>query len=298
MGFGLSFGSSKQKSSTTENKNETTTQQQASNSNTQANTTANTNTAQTGSTANTGTSATNQTQTNVGTTQQTGAQTGVTQNFDSTTLAGLQSLVQQLTGSAGAGAANDTLSSQVANLGKFNAEDYVAGVKSSAQATADQNLDSAIGTTQAGIGGTESTNSAAALLGNRLRTDSASSVAGQVAQAQQTAAGISQGNVAAAQGAVNSQQSFLSTLLDALKGGTATTTATSTGGTTTSGTSNTSGSTSTNEAGTSASNTDTGSTSNVSTIIDQLLNGTSTDIGTDSSTTTGKKSGGGFSLGF
>ena len=65
----------------------------------------------------------------------------------------------------------------------FNVEEFVKGIMTQAGNTVQNQLDESINLTEADIGGTQGTNSAAALLANRLGTDAASQLAGIEAQA-------------------------------------------------------------------------------------------------------------------
>lgn len=65
----------------------------------------------------------------------------------------------------------------------FNVEEFVKGIMTQANNTVGNQLEESINLTESDIGGTQGTNSMAALLANRLGTDAASQLAGIEAQA-------------------------------------------------------------------------------------------------------------------
>jgi hypothetical protein len=292
--FGISFGAKKSKTNelATINKDVTTNQSQTSN---QAQSTTGTQaTSQTGSTTSTGAS-TNTAATQTAEQQQQ-TQQGTTKNFSDQTFAGLDAAVNSmLGGSAASDAAKAASTGALTQLGSFNIDDYVNGIVGSAKADSQTVIDETKHGYESNIGGTAATNSAAALLTSRLQNDQAAKLAGITSNAQATGAGILQANVDAAAKQQGADNTILGQLSEILKGGTTSTTGTSTG--TTTGSQNTAGANTTSEAGTSASNTNTQTTQDVLTQIQQLLQGTENTNGTTNTTTKKTDFGGGFSLG-
>ena len=169
----------------------------------------------------TGTSATTQTQTG-STTQkndqasttdtdqnQSGTQTQNTSRLDSTTLATLTQQVQSLLGSAGAGkkAVDAQLGNVSSTANAFDPKAYVKGIMAAATSNANDTLDSGVNALKSNIGAGGDTNSAAALLENKLRNSTNASLAGVKSQATADASSI--------QSSQSSQISSLGTASDA-----------------------------------------------------------------------------------
>lgn len=201
MAFGLSFGmnKSKSKSSSTTAIDKTETGSEATNGVKSSS----------GTTTNTGSSST---QTNQNTNQNTNNNTTGTQqstqtttNFSDSVLGGLESAVSQLLGGG-----NPVLSSN------FNKDQFVADGVAAAQNRVDSDLSSSLNSMYDSFGGRDDQNSMATLLANRARGDAAAQVAGVRGQLTGQAEEIARGNYMANAG---TQQNYLNSVLDALKGG-------------------------------------------------------------------------------
>lgn len=277
MGFGLSFGAKKQSSKTKSDitKLETTNQQQSGTQTTTGNTTQNT----TGNT--TGQSTTQQ----AGTSNQVGTQTGTTQQktqqFSDETLGGLEGEVSRLFGASPHGP-----------VGNFDPEAFVSGGLASARATQEDQLDTSIGALYDSVGGSASTNSAVALLTNKLRGDAAANLAGIEGNLNAQANEIQRSNVLAGNTIDATQQGFLTSLLGALKGGVASTTGTEQQNTTNAGTTSQTGATQTAEQTSQQQQ----QTQALVQALNQILTGTVNTVGHEDSKTKGKSAGGGLSL--
>lgn len=224
----------KSKTSTNEMKN-TTAEQAASSQSTQSQV---------------GTSAQTQTGTQVGTSTQTGSQTstgtqtsatqGVVKDTQTSQMQGTTSLFdsrvmdtlnQQILGQLGTapGVASDALTGRlsqvVAQAGQpeFDVNRYVSGIADAATAATQSDLESRINSTLSSVGASETGNSMAALLGNRMRNDASASLAGTIsnayAQGEQIRAAQQESltqQIGALSGDIGNQ---LTALLDAAKGG-------------------------------------------------------------------------------
>lgn len=279
MAFGISFGSKKEKGSTTTNVNKTETQDQ-----TQTGTQTTT-----GLTQQSGTSAT-QTQ---GATTQSGATTGSTIGQQTTTqqatqfsepvLSSLESTVQSLLG---------TLPGAPSQMeGTFDHDQFVQGGVDAASSKIQGDLESSLNSIFDNFGGRDDQNSMATLLANRGRSDAQASIAGVRSQLEGQAQEIEKNRFLANLQGVGQQEGFLTQVLDALKGGRAATTGETQTAEQTAGTSQQAGTTTGSET------TQTAQTQLQQTIeqLLQHLNGTTTTVGTEA--TKSKGSSGGFGLG-
>jgi hypothetical protein len=297
-GLGFSFGTNKQtqKSATDITKN-TTTDQSQSQVGIQSGTTSTTGSqSQTGQTASSGTSTTTQAggTTSTGATSQQQQQT--TQLFDDPTLKGISGAVAQLLSHIGLGTAASAAGA--GSLGAFDPAKFVSQGMEAARSSQQGKLDESINGLMDSVGGTANTNSMTALLANRMRGDAAANLAGIDAQLTGQGQEIARSNVLAGNQIDSTQNQFLAQLLDALKGGAATTSGQVAGTQVQSGTTAQTGTTATAESGTSAqqqtSQQDT--TTTLINLLNTLLHGTENTVGTENTTGTTKKSGGGMSL--
>lgn len=292
MAFGLSFGSNKQKVDQTQTTSGTQTQNQTQTGTNTTSGTTSTNSSTTGSQSSTGTqsNATSGTSSTTGTT--TGTSTQTTSQFDQGTLSGLTGAVQDLLGSVmGNRGTVDTSA-----LSGFNPGDFVSGGMANAKAIAQASLDDNINQLISGVGGTPGTNSATALLANKLRNDTSASLAGTEANLNAQAQEIVRQNIATGQSVQNSQNDFLSNLLGALRGGNVTTTGTE-AQTTAQNTQNQQISDTRNAENTNtSSNTNSTQVQNLIETLNQILSGTTTTNEVTNLKGTTSKSGGGLSL--
>lgn len=272
--FGISFG--KNKSRDTMHTTTSGTQNQSGTN--QTTTTGSSSTTGSQSSQSSGSSTTTQ-----GTTG-TSTQTVTTSNFGQSALTAIDSkigdfITQMLGGGAGGAAAS--------SLGSFDADKFIADTMASAtQSTQDQVGEGIRGVTSS-IGGNASENSASALLANRIANAGAASLAGVRANAEQTAQNIITSRAQTLAAAEQGGQNALAQILNAIKGGTSTTTGSSTNGQTTTA------STNTNESTNQQSQSNTNTTQSALEIIQQLLTTNQVQDGTQTSS----KSGGGLSLG-
>lgn len=288
MALGLSFGTNKTKTNQTStvDKTETTNQvQDGTKSSTGT-------TSTTGSTSQTGTTTGSQQQSSTTDTKQTGTTTGQTSQssslFSDPVLSSLEDAVQALLG--------QTMGGVKTTVGDFDPMSFVQNGLAAARSTAEGDLASQINQTISATGGSTSNNSMAALLANRLRTDTASQLAGVEANLNSQAQSIVRDNTLAANTIDATQQGFIANLLSALKGGTATQTGTEAQQTATSGSQQNTGATATSEQSSQQQNTQSTQTTQMLEIIQQLLSGTTRTQGTETTTGTTSKSGGGLSL--
>lgn len=280
MAFGLSFGASVKKGSSTTDVNKTETQNQ-----TQTGVQATQ-----GSTTTSGTSATQTAQNTTGATtnQQatTGTQTQQQQStlFSAPVLSSLESTVQSLLG---------TIPNQPATQGgTFDHAAFVNQGVEAAQAATQGELESSLNGIFDNIGGRDDQNSMSTLLANRARSDAAASVAGVRSQLEGQAQAIDSSRFQNNLAGVGQQEGFVSQVLAALKGGTATTT----GATQTA--ENTAGGTQQQQAttGTSATQQSTQELVNQITAMLQTLQGTTNTVGTEHTKTKDTSIGGGAAL--
>lgn len=288
MGLGLSFGSSKQKSTTdsTINKNETTNQTQNQTQN-QTGTSSSTQTS-TGSTQTSGTTATKNTGATTNTAVGTSAETQKSTSFSDMILGALESSTLN--------ALNAANQAQVDTNVAFDRNSFVEGGVASAAAAQQAQLEQSLNGLFDSTGGTASGNSMAALLANRLTGDAAANIAGVRSNLEGQATEIERNNIATALAGAQQTQGFAAQLLSALKGGATT----ATGQTATSqqqaGTSQQVGEQQQAQSQTQQSTTQQDTTQQLVSIINSLLSGNTQTQATEHSKTTGKKSGGGIGL--
>lgn len=284
MAFGISFGSKKNKSSSTTNVNKTET-------GTQVESGAKTSTGvttSTGSTSTTGsqTGSTTQTGTTSGTTtgQQTSQQTST--QFSDSILSGLESAVASMFGaipSPGATAFDS----------EFDHDKFVAAGMDAATNRITTDLNAGLNTMFDQIGGRDDDNSMVTLLANRARGDAESQLAGIFSNLEAQGRGIERENFLANLQGANVQQGFMGTLLNALKGGVASTTGAlqtqeaTTGTSTQAGTSNLA----TSEQSVSSQR----QVQQLAELLNNILASTMNTVGTE--TTKGKNKESGFGLG-
>lgn len=281
--FGLSFGTSKEKTNQTQTVDQTVAGTQNTSGTQNQNTTSQSNTASTGTSSTS--QATDQTQNTTGKT----ATTGVTQNFDAKTLEALggnigQFISQILGGSSGGADAK-------AALGTFDPEKFINDtMKAATASTADQVGQATRGVTSL-VGGNASENSMSALLDAKINNDASASLAGVNAKAQSDAQAIQATRAGTLNQIDTSHGNTLSQVLDAIKGGTQTTSqdqsqvgSTGTTGTNTA-TTNTSEQSSTQQS------------QQLIDIINQLVNSNQHTTGTTNVAGTTSKTSGGLSLG-
>lgn len=109
--------------------------------------------------------------------------------YSSDILASLDSLLKSTFAAGGAEMATDALQGRLMQIEQqavapqFDVNNFVSGIASAAGAEIQNDLDSKINTMLSATGSSESGNSMAALLGNKLRNDAAASMAGVVSQA-------------------------------------------------------------------------------------------------------------------
>lgn len=282
--FGLSFGASKEKTNQTQTIDQTVAGTQNTSSNQNQTTTGTSKTQSTG-TSTTGTSS-DQTQNTTGVQKQT----GVTTNFDAKTLEALGGNIGEFINKIlGSGAASPDAATK--ELGSFNPEDFINKTMAAAQAsTADQVGQATRGVTSL-IGGNADENSMTALLDAKIKNDAAANLGGVAAKAQSDAQAIEAQRAGVVSGAGASASNALAQVLNALKGGTQTTTADTTNVAST-------GTTGTNTSTTNTSeNSSTQQSQQLIDIINQLVNSNQHTTGTTNVNGTTTKKGGGFSLG-
>lgn len=293
MGFGISFGKNKTKTNETStvDKTETTNQTQTGTQNTQtsgsSNTSSQQNTQQSTSDRNiqTGTAGQQSSQQ-----QQT---TNTSQSLSSGVLAGAEDVIASLFQSIQGG--NAALNSAISNAAAFDANQFVTDAVSAATAAGDFDTTSQIGQLTSAVGGTAATNSQTALLQNQLVNQNAANIAGVRSQAGATAAGIQNQNLQAISNAQASNP--VTALINSIRGGLTTETGT---GTTTGQTqqqTSTAGANTGTQSGTSTGSESTQTVQSVLEQLQQILSGTTRTQGTETTTGTSKKSGGGLSLG-
>ena len=216
MILGLSFGRRRQRSTqdTTVARDETMsgTQQQASTGLQQSTSSSTSAGTQTSTNATDMTTRTNQSQTDRGT-QTT---RGTTTTMDAGSTAELSSAVQRILSGGITDANIASLSNMIADSTGFNTEAMVANVVSAARNRGEQDLQERNAVIQSAVGGTDTSNSMAALLAQRGRNDLEANIAGVTAQAIAQAEGIRNQNLTAAagaQGAIADQAAALGSVL-------------------------------------------------------------------------------------
>jgi hypothetical protein len=294
MAFGISFGSNKSKTDQKKTIDQTETTNQSgseatagSKATTSASQSASTQTAQ-------------QASTQQGTTTATSANQGsqVQESIRRLFSTGIQDELEGLTGSL-LGSAQATEESRIAGraaLEGFDADKFVAGGLDRATSRINSQLDEALGSMFSAIGGTSGSNSAAALLANRLQGDAASELAGVEGQLTGQAQEILRQNLGTGESFSQGSNQFLTSLLGVLRGGVESTAtqAQSTG-------------TETNQQATQQSGTQTSAQQTQQTQVQQVmetmmqavvkaLSGTNTTTGTETLKGKTTERGGGFSL--
>lgn len=296
MGFGLSFGTSKTNTTQNTNYNKATTGTQSGTENTSSTNTSNTTGSQNTSGSTTGTQQQQQQNSSSGSTTNQNTSTGAQSSFSAGTASDIETSIRNLLGGIGAG--GSTIADATAKLNSFDPAKFISDTVAGAKGTIQSNLDASTGQLFDNIGGTSSTNSMAALLAGRLNNDAASSLAGVQSQAESTAAGIEQGNLAGTVGAITSQQGLAPALIQALKGGNVTSSQSDLAQQIQALTGANTGTTSSSEQSQQDQTSSSSTIATLTQLIQQLMNTTGTETGTSNSTGTEKKSGGGFSLGF
>lgn len=235
-GVGSLFGSNGSKEKTVSNSSleqavSGTTQSTGTQSGT---TTAQQSESQTGSTQSAQQTSTNQSTTGVS----TGTQTGTTSNYSAAVLSDLDKLLRTSLNSGNVQDANVALGDRLAQVQSlaaqpaFDVNAYVSGITKAAAAASQGDVESRVNGMLSATGGSESGNSMAALLGNRIRSDAQASLAGTVASATAQGQQLQQ----AQQESLSSQilslsggvTGVLNDLLGAAKGGQTSSTAAST----------------------------------------------------------------------
>jgi hypothetical protein len=160
---------------------------------------------------------------------QTQNTTGTESRLDAQTRALLQKQVQGLLGSASNGV--NSVNRQLTDFNKtsFDPTAFVNGITQAATSTAMGQQESDINQLEAGTGGTTGTNSAAALLANKIRTNTASQIAGVRSSATAQAQQIVGQRAQTAAGLSSSLNDSIGGMLQLLEGAGATTTNSSTG---------------------------------------------------------------------
>jgi type VI protein secretion system component VasK len=153
--------------------------------------------------------------------QQAQSQTATTTLLNDATQKGLQTAIDNLF--AGLGSDRASIESGMGKMNEFDPVAYVNGIMQAARSDASSNLDQSLNTMFSNVGGTEGTNSMAALLSNRARNATAANLAGINSQAQAAAGDQVRQNFTAGQGAMANFRELLPQLASILKGATATT---------------------------------------------------------------------------
>lgn len=203
MAFGLSFGKNKSKTDQTKTVNSTESRSETGASQTEASKSSTANTQQTSSQQQTQTGTQTGTSNTTGTGQTSQIQESIRQLFSDQTLGQLDQLTQGLLTQQGA--AN-------AELNAFDKDAFIAGGLGRAESRVESQLDEALGSMFSAIGGTSGTNSAAALLEQRMQTQAADELAGVESQLTATAEEIGRTNTATG-------NQFLDSILGSLRGG-------------------------------------------------------------------------------
>lgn len=298
MAFGISFGKKKSSTNETTNIDKTTTTAEQQSGTTQSTQTQTGTTNTQGQTASQGQSVNTQTTDNTVTGTTGGQQSSITQQFSDDVLAGLDSAVLSAIGQAfGTNGAGNALSSSIQGLGDFNAEDFInKGLAAAATAQANQVGEFTRGAAS-GIGGTADTNSMVALLQQRAQNESATALGGVYSDLTARAAEIENQRVSALSGATGTEQNALAQILYALKGGVSATEGTTAEQTSQNQTGTNVGLTETSEQSQTAQQQQTQQTTQLLEIIQQLLSGTSREVGTENTVGKTKSGGGGLRLG-
>lgn len=224
--LGLSFGSKKQSGTQDTTTNQTTNLTGSQTQNTSSSGTTNTSTTQTGTQSQSGRTSGQTTQ------NQTQSQQGSTSSSGITTSLG-QDVIDALTSTVGNVLGGGITESNIANLsnmiagrtgaGAFNADQFVSDSVEAARNRGEQTLQEQGSAFASGVGGTAETNTMAALLAQRGRSDLESNLASIRANAEATANQIQNQNLATAVEAQSGVAGIGAALVEALKGGQTTT---------------------------------------------------------------------------
>lgn len=295
MAFGISFGSKKQSSESLSNVNRDTT---LSGSQTTSGTQAQ---SQSGTTSSTGMSSTTQTggttssQKTTGT--ETGRQTGTSTTLSADIQAGLSDKIKSILAGGVTDSALASLSNAISGrVDSFNPDAAVAGIVAGARNRGEQTLQEQNSAFAARAGGTATTNSMAALMAQRGRNDLEASIAGIQGDAMMKAQQVANQNLTSAAGAQGQVADIATQLAGTLKGATTTSDMTSL----TSQIQSLLGDQATKSASSTAQQQQEQTTmTQLLTQLSQVLsNQKESVVGTESTTSKGKTSGGGLSLGF
>jgi len=294
MAFGISFGKNSTKTDSTTTVNKTENRDESGTQSTAGAKSSST----TGSQSSSGTSdsTTSQQNTNSGQTTGTGSQVeqSIRELFSSGIMGNLEAAAQRLLGTV-----EDSVSRTAAGmnqLGGFDPQQFVAQGMEGATGRIDSQLDEAVGSLFSSIGGTSGSNSAAALLEQRLQSDAASQLAGIESQLTAQGQDILRQNITASQGLGNSQNALLDSILGVLRGATETTTGTSE---TTTSEATTGTQTQTGQQSTATQQDTTTQQDTVETMLEQILKtltGTVNTQGTENTKGKVTEKGGGFGL--
>lgn len=288
MAFGLSFGGNKKKIDTlsTINRNESGTQTGTESTNSTQTSNNQTNSSTTGSQ----TSAQQQTNASqqASTQQGTQATDNISRLFGAETFESLDASVRDLLTQATSGAAGP--------IDQFDEAGFVSGVVADANARNNDVLDGQLGSLFSSTGGNASTNTMAALLGNRLANNNAANIAGIQSNAQATAEGITRDNAVANRSIQAQDDNLLTQLTGLLRGGVTT----ETGQAVTSQAGTQTGSETGSTTGTQSSAQQTASESQtveaLTQILSSLLNTNTVTTGSERTTGSESSKGGGFGL--
>ena len=268
--FGLTGSKTKSKTSTDATKKEILAQSgsEATNSSTagsQEQTSQTTNQSQgTTATNQAGTELSNRINSTVGTGTQTTLDSGLVTKATSTASTLLDSLGLNI----------NSLNTGVNDLSKpFDKESFVNSAVKQAEGFQATRLDELLGSAFNSIGGTDATNSMAALLSERARNDASANVAGVRVNAQQTAEEIARQNLSVASGvSAQSNSGFLTDLINAIKGGQTQTSQAESGTDSASANTTSTGSTSASESSSGTSAQQSVSLETVASLVNSLLN--------------------------
>lgn len=295
FGLGFSFGSKKEKSTTNTTGTKDEVSFGSSSQNTQGTQTQTSQSSSTGSSSTTG----NQTTVNSGTQSTAGTEAGQVKSTTTTLASDVQAaLTQQIKSILGGGAganAMESLNTSLATMQDFNAADYVKQAIDSARYAGEQGLQEQQSLYQSNIGGTAGTNSMAALLAARGRSDLESKISTIGNEAAATAAGIVNQNAQTAAGASSSLTAQAEALASVLKGATTTTDQTTLTNQIQQLLNQQTGQTANSQSTQTAEQNQSSAMTIISQLVDALTKNTTNTTATESSTTIGKKSGFGIS---
>lgn len=297
MIFGLSFGKKKTSSSSstntnlTENTNQSQSQSTAGSTQTTSQTSGTTSQNTTGVTSSDQVNRSNQSTT--GSTTQTGTTTTLGQGIQDQLESALGGLL-----SGGFGNENQAaISAASRSLLDFDPVSFVNDSVAAARNRGEQTLQETNSGIANAIGGTAADNTMATLLAQRGSNDLAATLAGVRANATQTAAEIARGNVATAQGVSQGAASTIGAIGDLLKGATTTTSQQSLEEQIAALVGSQTGAQRTNESATGTSTQNQVTSQLIQEIINAISQTNTTKVGTEASTGTEKKGGGGISIG-